>query len=262
VVLARNLAEGLLLMTDLGSTQYLPELAANRDVERLYADALAALCTMQTTGAAAAALPCYDRARLGQELALMPEWFLGPHLGVAVEGADRSLLEALDECLVESALAQPQVFVHRDYHSRNLMLCQPRNPGILDFQDAVFGPVTYDLVSLLKDCYITWPPERVRGWALRHRANLLDAGVAAGSEAQFLRWFDLMGLQRHIKVLGIFARLHYRDHKPQYLHDLPRVWDYVRETAALYRETAAFGALLTRLEPLFLAAQARALDST
>jgi aminoglycoside/choline kinase family phosphotransferase len=261
VVLARNLAEGLLLMTDLGSTQYLTALAANRDVERQYADALAALCLMQTRGEGAAALPPYDGVRLGQELALMPEWFLGRHLGVAVEGADRSLLEALDACLIASALAQPRVFVHRDFHSRNLMLCERRNPGILDFQDAVFGPITYDLVSLLKDCYITWAPGRVRGWALRHRANLVEAGVETGSEEQFLRWFDLMGLQRHIKVLGIFARLHYRDHKPQYLLDLPRVFAYVRETAALYRETAAFAALLARLEPVFVEAQARALEA-
>jgi aminoglycoside/choline kinase family phosphotransferase len=241
VVLARDLAAGLLLMTDLGSTQYLPMLAADRDVDRLYADALAALLRAQSRGAAAAGiLPPYDDRLLSQEMQLMPEWFLGRHLAAGVDGADRLMLDAFAATLLHSARAQPRVFVHRDYHSRNLMVSAADNPGILDFQDAVMGPVTYDLVSLLKDCYIAWPAERVRGWALQHREGLL------------------MGLQRHVKVLGIFARLHYRDHKPQYLSDLPRVFDYVREAAARYPDTAPFAAFLGRLEPQFLAAQRRA----
>jgi aminoglycoside/choline kinase family phosphotransferase len=261
VVLARNVEEGLLLMTDLGSEQYLPALAAGRDVERLHSDALAALLAMQTADDGDARdLPPYDETRLRDEMGLLPEWFLGRHLGIDLDDAGRALFATLGEFLIDSALAQPRVFVHRDFHSRNLMLCDRRNPGILDFQDAVHGPITYDLVSLLKDCYIAWPEGRVRGWALRHRARLLEAGVAAGADdAEFLRWFDLMGLQRHIKVLGIFARLHYRDHKPQYLSDLPRVFDYVRAAAARYPETAAFAGMLQRLEPRFQAAQARAL---
>jgi aminoglycoside/choline kinase family phosphotransferase len=264
VVLARNVPEGLLLMTDLGSTQYLPELAANRDVELLHADALAALIKMQTMGGAAhAGLPPYDRALLLQEMQLMPEWFLGRHLEMNLGVAERALLEEFAETMVQSALAQPRVFVHRDYHSRNLMRRATANPGILDFQDAVVGPVTYDLVSLLKDCYIAWPAARVRGWALQHRVQLASAGIPAGaSEEEFLRWFDWMGLQRHIKVLGIFARLFYRDRKSQYLHDLPRVFEYVREAAARYPETAGFAAFIESLEPRFRAAQTRVLGRT
>jgi len=153
------------------------------------------------------------------------------------------------------------VFVHRDYHSRNLLVTPQDNPGILDFQDAVTGPVTYDLASLLKDCYIAWPAARVRDWLLSYRDSLLAAGFPlSASAAQFIRWFDLMGLQRHIKVLGIFARLFYRDGKSQYLRDLPRVLDYVRETAALYPETHAFAEFIARrIDPLFEAAQRRAL---
>lgn len=264
LVLARNVAEGLLLLTDLGSTQYLPELAANRDVDLLHADALAALGRMQTMdGAALAVLPPYDRALLLQEMQLMPQWFLGRHLAMDIGVAERALLDEFAETMVQSALVQPRVFVHRDYHSRNLMRRAAANPGILDFQDAVVGPVTYDLVSLLKDCYIAWPAARVRGWALQHRAHLASAGIPAGaSEDEFLRWFDWMGLQRHVKVLGIFARLFYRDCKSQYLRDLPRVFDYVREAAARYPETAGFAAFIESLEPRFRAAQTRVLGRT
>jgi hypothetical protein len=158
-------------------------------------------------------------------------------------------------------LAQPAAFVHRDYHSRNLLVTEAGNPGILDFQDAVWGPVTYDLVSLLKYCYIAWPAARVRGWALQYRERLLVEGFPLDStEAQFIRWFDLMGLQRHIKVLGIFARLFYRDGKPQYLKDLPRVLRYTLEAARTYPETAPFADFIAqRIEPEFPGAQRRAL---
>ncbi len=145
---------------------------------------------------------------------LLPEWFLGRHLGIEVGIAERAMLDRLYEALIQSALAQPRTFVHRDYHSRNLLICDEDNPGILDFQDAVMGPITYDLVSLLKDCYVRWQPARVRAWALRHRNELsLQGFEVQADEAQFMRWFDLMGLQRHIKVLGIFCRLFYRDKK-------------------------------------------------
>jgi len=192
---------------------------------------------------------------------LMPEWFLQRHLRLSVDGAARRLLEDLFATLSNAALAQPVSFVHRDYHSRNLLLTAEDNPGILDFQDAVRGPVTYDLVSLLKDCYIAWPAAQVRGWVLGYRDSLLRAGFEMrADEAAFMRWFDLMGLQRHIKVLGIFARLYYRDGKSQYLKDLPRVLNYVQETAASYAETAPFARYITReIEPQFAAAQQQAL---
>ncbi len=260
IILARDTRQGFLLLSDLGSRQYLDELKADRDVERLYADALEALVILQTRGGAAAAqLPPYDEELLRREMELLPEWFLERHLGMTVGGKERALLDRLFAVLTASAAAQPAVFVHRDYHSRNLLVGSDNNPGILDFQDAVRGPVTYDAVSLLKDCYIAWPPDRVREWLMRYRARLLASGFALpGDEADFVRWFDLMGLQRHIKVLGIFARLHYRDGKPGYLKDLPRVLDYARSAAAAYPETAEFAEFVTvRIDPRFAPAQAR-----
>jgi hypothetical protein len=262
VVLARNLEQGLLLLSDLGSRQYLDELTADRNVDGLYADALGALLKMQTAGGAMAGeLPRYDRSLLMREMELMPEWFLGRHLGARLDGAERGMLERLFESLVEAASAQPVVFVHRDYHSRNLLLTAEDNPGVLDFQDAVAGPVTYDLASLLKDCYIAWPAPRVRAWVLQYRERLRGAGLASGKdESEFIRWFDLLGLQRHIKVLGIFSRLYYRDGKPQYLKDLPRVLEYTRAAASSYTETAEFAAFIARrIDPQFQHAQARAL---
>jgi len=261
LILAQDLERGFLLLSDLGSRQYLDELAASSAADRLYADALASLQRMQTADPGLSrTLPRYDRKLLVTEMQLMPEWFLGRHLGVAVEPRERAMLDRLFESLLWSAAAQPATFVHRDYHSRNLLLCTENNPGILDFQDAVWGPITYDLASLLKDCYIAWPPPRVRAWALDYRERLLEAGVSLpGSAAEFMRWFDLMGLQRHIKVLGIFSRLHYRDGKPQYLNDLPRVLKYAKDAAAAYEETAQFAAFIAeRIEPQFPAAQARA----
>jgi len=261
IVLARDEAQGFLLLSDLGSRQYLDELEADRDVDRLYADALTALVTMQTADVPAARrLPKYDRALLLREMELFPQWFLTRHLEMPVGDAERALLDRVFDALAIAASAQPATFVHRDYHSRNLLLCAEDNPGILDFQDAVYGPVTYDAVSLLKDCYIAWPPARVRGWLLDYRERLSVAGFALeGDAAEFIRWFDLMGLQRHIKVLGIFARLFYRDGKPGYLKDLPRVLDYTRAAAAAYPETAEFGEFVrARIDPAFAAAQGRA----
>jgi len=262
IVLARGMDRGFLLLSDLGSRQYLDELPEAEAADRLYADALAALRTMQTADAAISGdLPRYDRALLMREMELMPEWFLRHHLAMAVNAQERSMLDELFESLVRAAALQPATFVHRDYHSRNLLVTAQDNPGILDFQDAVWGPVTYDLASLLKDCYIAWPPARVRAWVLEYREKLLEAGFAlTGDAAEFMRWFDLIGLQRHIKVLGIFARLFYRDGKSQYLKDLPRVLDYARDTAASYAETAPFAAFIAkRIDPLFKSAQQRAL---
>jgi N-acetylmuramate 1-kinase len=262
VVLAKDIQRGFLLMSDLGTRQYLDELVSEEAADRLYADALDALVVMQTAGQAVARdLPRYTQALLMREMELMPEWFLGAHLGLEVSAAERGMLERLFETLVQSALTQPAAFVHRDYHSRNLLVTAHDNPGILDFQDAVWGPVTYDPVSLLKDCYVAWPAARVREWALQHREQLLSKGfhLDAG-EAEFIQWFDLAGLQRHIKVLGIFARLFYRDGKSQYLNDLPRVLRYALDAAAHYAPTEHFADFIVkRIDPAFLAAQDRAI---
>jgi hypothetical protein len=253
-------ARGLLLLEDLGTTPYLQSLQTGGDSERLYAAALEALANIQLRGAAACAqLAPYGRSELAREMALMPEWFLGRHLSLEISAAESELLHAAFEFLIAEALAQPRVFVHRDYHSRNLMVVSERNPGIIDFQDALCGPVGYDLVSLLKDCYIAWPRPRVEAWVREFRARLLaQGGAAGGSEAEFLRWFDLIGVQRHIKVLGIFCRLWYRDGKPGYLPDLPRTLDYVRDACARYAELGPLGRFLDeRVTTQLLAANAR-----
>jgi hypothetical protein len=177
----------------------------------------------------------------------MPEWFFTRHLALTLTAEESQIVEVAYEFLITEALAQPLVFVHRDYHSRNLMVVAERNPGVLDFQDALSGPIGYDLVSLLKDCYIGWPRERVVRWVAGYRGLLLARGAKAGaSDAEFLRWFDLIGLQRHIKVLGIFSRLWYRDGKAGYLRDLPLTLEYVRDTSRRYPELADFSGLLER----------------
>jgi aminoglycoside/choline kinase family phosphotransferase len=265
VILAADSKRGFLLLSDLGVRQYLDELEVET-ADRLYADALGALGTMQTAdGAIARDLPRYSHALLMREMDLMPEWFLGSHLRLQVSAAERGMLAGQFEILAQSALAQPAAFVHRDYHSRNLLVTETDNPGILDFQDAVWGPVTYDLASLLKDCYIAWPAPRVRDWALQYRERLLTRGFPflGATESEFIRWFDLVGLQRHIKVLGIFARLFYRDGKQQYLKDLPRVLRYTWEAAGAYAETSQLADFIARrIEPEFLNAQARSLSDS
>ena len=259
-------AQGLVLLEDLGTTQYLARLEAGDDPDALYADACAALARIQVRGAEASlALAPYGRSELLRELSLMPEWFLGRHLHLSPAPADAALIAATFEFLIAEALAQPAVFVHRDYHSRNLMLTGEGNPGVIDFQDALRGPLGYDLVSLLKDCYISWPRARVVGWVRAYRQRLLAAGAvdAGADEAQFLRWFDLIGVQRHVKVLGIFCRLWYRDGKPGYLGDLPRTLAYVTEACALYPELAAFGDYLAvQVVPGLAQANAAALAGT
>jgi len=261
-VIAQDPARGFLLLTDLGDRQYLDALRQGEDPDRLYGDALRSLVRLQAR-ADPADLPPYDAARLRQEMDLFPAWFLPHHLGLEPSAGERDLLEEVFEFLVEAALRQPAVLVHRDYHSRNLMVCDEDNPGILDFQDAVLGPVTYDLVSLLKDCYVTWSRERVEAWVDLYRGLATEAGVDTGADRHaFHRDFDLMGLQRHVKVLGIFARLWYRDGKSGYLRDLPRVLDYVIEATAREPRLQRFHAfLLERVQPVFGAAQARALSA-
>jgi len=240
---------------------YLARLAAGDDPEPLYADALDVLAQIQAEGAAAAAqLDPYDRAPLEREMALMPEWFCARHLGLELSQEERAIVADAGEFLVRAALAQPQVFVHRDYHSRNLMLLETRNPGVIDFQDALRGPIGYDLVSLLKDCYIAWPRTRVEAWVRAHHARLRARGACLGADAhQLIEWVDLIGVQRHLKVLGIFARLWYRDGKPGYLRDLPLTLDYVLEACARQPRLAALGGLLARRAlPALPAANARA----
>src|SRR5690348_784700 len=243
-VLAQDRGRGFLLLSDLGTRTYLPELD-DGTVDALYGDALAALVMMQTR-ADTRGLPPYDEARLMAELELMPTWFLQQHLGITIECGEWDVIEAAFRLLINTALAQPRAFVHRDYHSRNLLIVPDDNPGIIDFQDAVSGPLTYDLVSLLRDCYIVWDESRVRAWAESHRVALRNAGLLDERVDARLwqRWFDLMGLQRHIKVLGIFCRLWYRDGKRGYLNDLPRVWQYVRSVGAQHPELADFVALV------------------
>jgi aminoglycoside/choline kinase family phosphotransferase len=244
---ASDLARGVLLLEDLGTTCYLQRLESADSPEPLYADALRALADIQVQGVTAAtALASYDREALARELALMPEWFCGRHLGLELADAEREVLARTFEFLIGAALAQPQVFVHRDYHSRNLMVVTERNPGVIDFQDALYGPIGYDLVSLLKDCYIAWPRARVEDWVSGYRGLLRARAVATAPERQFLRDFDLIGVQRHLKVLGIFARLWHRDGKPAYLLDLPRTLDYVRDTCARYPELSDLGRFLER----------------
>ena len=246
-VLEADTERGFLLLTDLGARSYLAALDEH-SVEVLYGDALAALLAMQGR-ASTSALPPYDRSLLRAEMELFRHWYLERQLGLRLSAGQQQALDMTFELLAESALAQPQVFVHRDYHSRNLMVTQENNPGILDFQDAVRGPVTYDLVSLLRDCYIAWPRERVEGWALRYLRDAIAAGVVADiDQTTWLRWFDWMGVQRHLKASGIFARLNLRDAKPGYLSDIPRTLGYVREVSGRYGELEGLHALLDEIQ--------------
>ncbi len=265
-VLAADTAQGYAALEDLGSTHMLTALNAGVSAVRLYDEALDALLHLQLTGdAGARQLPPYDRATLLREMQLLPDWYCRRHLQVEPDAAGLSILDETFELLVAEALAQPQVFVHRDYHSRNLMITAQRSPGVIDFQDALHGPVGYDLASILKDCYVEWPRAQVEDWVNGYRDRLLAAGatgsaLAGESAAQFLRWFDMIGLQRHIKVLGIFARLCWRDGKTGYLADLPRTLGYVQQVSRIYPELERFAGFVDQqLAPGLDAANARAL---
>jgi len=243
---AQGLDEGYLLLSDFGNRHYLSALGED-SVEALYGDALATLLRIQQ--APTDDLPPYDRQLLWREMELFRDWFLGTHLGLRLDTTQHAALDEAFEALIRAALEQPRVFVHRDYHSRNLMVVPERNPGVLDFQDAVHGPLTYDLVSLLRDCYIAWPRQRVEGWALGYRDRAVAAGIiGALDDRDFLRWFDLMGIQRHLKAIGIFARLNHRDGKPGYLADIPRTLDYVLAAGRLYDETLPLCRLIEQLD--------------
>ena len=243
-IVASDVKQGFILMEDLGNRTYLPELKAD-SVDALHGAALDALLAMQTS-ADATGLPRYDRERLMTEMGLLPTWFLEKHLGHAATDEQHAIIRRAFGWLANVAAEQPAVFVHRDYHSRNLLVCEPRSPGVIDFQDAVLGPLTYDLASLLRDCYIEWDDARVSPWVETYRLRALDAGLidASVDTETFLRWFDLIGVQRHIKVLGIFCRLWYRDGKAQYLGDLPLVWRYTTRIARRYPELAELLAIL------------------
>jgi N-acetylmuramate 1-kinase len=262
---ARDLPRGYALLEDLGARHMLTALNEGSDAASLYADALETLAGLQLAGdSASRQLPPYDRTVLLREMQLLPEWYCQRHLALELDAWQRALMQDTFEWLAAQALEQPQVFVHRDYHSRNLMITSQRSPGVIDFQDALRGPVGYDLASILKDCYVDWPRAQVVKWVEQYRERLraTEAGrkLAGPSSAQFLRWFDLIGLQRHIKVLGIFARLFWRDGKSGYLADLPRTLHYVRETVALYPELAAFHRFVEEcLTPGLAAANLRAL---
>jgi len=249
-VLAENYNDGFFLLSDLGHSHYLAVLNPH-NAQQLYADAMQVLLTIQQHGAVyLRGLPVYDQALLLREMHLFRDWYLQKHLGMALSAAQLGVLDATFAFLAEQALAQPRVFVHRDYHSRNLMHVEQagHNPGVLDFQDAVAGPLTYDLVSLLRDCYIEWPRAQVHEWLLDYHRKLHGAGLfLAVNQEQFLRWFDLMGIQRHLKASGIFARLNHRDGKPGYLNDIPRTLGYILQVAPDYVELHAFLALLDEL---------------
>ncbi|MGH8636563.1 MAG: aminoglycoside phosphotransferase family protein [Burkholderiales bacterium] len=244
-ILAQDLARGFLLLTDFGATTYLQALP-DADVEHLYRDALQALVRIQAASTAAA-LPEYDAALLRREVALFPDWYVERHLGRVLTKEQRERLERTFDAVIARNLAEPRVYVHRDYHSRNLMLTDP-NPGILDFQDAVLGPLSYDLVSLLKDAYVEWPEERVIDWAVRYWEMARRAGLPVRADfAEFYCDFEWMGVQRHLKVLGIFARLWHRDGKARYLDDLPPVLRYLERAASRYRELNPLARLLDQL---------------
>lgn len=245
-VLEANLEQGFLVVSDMGNSLYFDELKSDPGrADAYYADAISALSKMQSLGDAyQAALPDYDAELLELELSIFTEWLCDKLLGLDWTEEDAAAWKGVRTLLVGNALDQPQRFVHRDYHSRNLVRMPSDNPGILDFQDAVEGPLTYDIVSLLKDCYIRWPAEKVDAW-LEHFHSALDEDTRQAVTPDVLRrWFDLMGAQRHLKAAGIFARLKLRDGKDGYIADIPRTLGYVSDIAPRYEELAFLGELI------------------
>ena len=242
---ASELEQGFVLLSDLGTQTYL-DVLDDGCADRMYREALSALVKIQSASRPGV-LPPYSRELLARELALFPDWYIARHLGRSLTPEQSAVLQGAFDQLLECCLAQPAVYVHRDYHSRNLMVSEP-NPGVLDFQDAVYGPVTYDAVSLLRDAYIEWPEERTLDWLVRYWEQARAAGLPVRADfGEFYRDFEYMGMQRHIKVLGIFARLWHRDGKDGYLADLPLVMCYLRNACDRYRE---FGPLLRLLDEL------------
>jgi N-acetylmuramate 1-kinase len=247
-VIEQSLEQGFLLLSDFGSTTYLRVLAPDT-AHALYLDAIEALITFQKN-CPTDSLASYDDALLRRELSLYPDWYVSRHKQLKLSELDQAVMQAAFDTLVTNNLAQPAVWVHRDYHSRNLMLLAGKaNPGILDFQDAVKGPITYDLVSLLRDAYVSWDEEMVIDWCARYWERARGVGLPVAADfSDFYQDFEWMGLQRHLKVLGIFARLNYRDGKGQYLSDMPLVLEYVRKAAGRYRAFDRFAAVLDKIE--------------
>ena len=239
---AADTGRGFLLLSDLGRHTYLDVLSGS-NADALYALAMDALVQWQAASSPGV-LPPYDAALLRRELALFPDWYLGRHLNMRPDGAERAALEDIFDRLIEQAIAQPSVYVHRDFMPRNLMISRPM-PGVLDFQDAVYGPVSYDPVCLFMDAFISWPTERVEAWLEAYRRRAADAGVPVPDDPRrFLSQCRWMAAQRHLKVLGIFARIRYRDGKPHYLEDAPRFFDYLDWAVAGEPELAPLGELL------------------
>lgn len=234
-LLAQDVSAGFLLLSDLGTQTYL-QVLDDANADTLFSDAIDSLLRWQRASTPGL-LPDYDAALLQRELALFPDWFVSRHLQVATTAAQTGTWSEICELLTRSALAQPRVYVHRDFMPRNLMISSP-NPGVLDFQDAVYGPIAYDPVCLFKDAFVCWPEERVDAWRAHYFEHAIRAGLPLPDASEFQRAFDWMGVQRHLKVLGIFARIRYRDGKPQYLEDAPRFIRYVREVAVRYRGLA------------------------
>ena len=245
-ILAQDLAQGFLLLTDLGQQTYLHVLD-EANAASLYGAAIDALVQWQLASRPGV-LPPYDEALLARELALFPDWYVGRHLKHTLTERQKAVLAATERLLIDSALAQPAVYVHRDYMPRNLMISEP-TPGILDFQDAVHGPITYDIASLMRDAFISWDEERVIDWTVRYWERARRASLPVDADfGEFYRAFEWMGLQRHLKVLGIFARINYRDGKPQYLADTPRFVGYVRGVTRRYSQFKPLALLLDELE--------------
>lgn len=242
---ARDLDQGFMLLEDLGDRLYLGELG-EANVDRLYGRAMDALLRFQAEGEVAG-LPLYDEALLRREMALFPEWLLQRHLQLDLGAGEQRMLGEVFDLLVDNALAQPKVLVHRDYHSRNLLYLEQGGPGIIDYQDAVFGPISYDLVSLLRDCYVAWPQPQVEAWLQAYARQAREQGLLdAAGQARLGVWFDLMGVQRHLKAAGIFARLLHRDGKPGYLKDIPRTLGYIVEVARDRPQVAPLAQLIER----------------
>jgi len=246
-VLAEDLERGFLLLSDLGSTTYLAALAAGADADELYRAAIDALIAIQL-GSRPGALPAYDRTLLKRELDLFPDWYIGKHVTIDFGDEQRNALEAVFEKILAVNLGEPAVHVHRDYHSRNLMVDGGR-PGVIDFQDAVHGPISYDLVSLFKDAYVDWDEERSLDWLVRYWERARKAGLPVRADfGEFFHDYEWMGVQRHVKVLGIFARLWHRDGKDGYLKDMPLVAKYLRKACERYGELGPLLRLLDQLE--------------
>ena len=244
---AQDLAQGFLLLEDLGTRSYLPELNP-QSAPRLFSDATDALVKWQAASRPGE-LPPYDEALLRRELNLFPDWYLERHLKKLLSRGEKEALEDTFRLLVQSALAQPQVYVHRDFMPRNLMVCEP-NPGVIDFQDAVYGPITYDPVCLVRDAFVSWQPEQELDWIVRYWEKAKKANLPVDADfGEFWRAFEWMGVQRHLKVLGIFARLNYRDGKPRYLTDAPRFLDYVLSVSKRYGRLTPLARLFDELRP-------------